>query len=230
MPDEVHSDHGSLRELRDRVDDPGLLIYERVLPAIPASVGRVRSELLESLTWHQLAADRHADIALMVSEAATNAVLHAYLDTGPGPLYVAATLGGDALTVCISDFGRGMRPRRDSPGLGLGVMLMDQLCDDLEFASDPAAAGTCVTATFARMAHAAERRPAESRHRQPPGRGRREILVDYLQALRATNTALRQDTDAVLAEADLAVARSRRRRQQRVQQRARRHSARDAQA
>ena len=195
-------------------DDPGLLIYERVLPALAGSVPRIRSELMQTLALHDLAADRRADIALVVSEATTNAVLHPYGDTTPGPLYVAATLGGESLTVWICDFGSGMRPRRDSPGLGLGVIT--QLCDEVLISSD-ANAGTCVTATFARVARIAA---PGGRHRTPtPGSGRREILLDYLRALRAANTALRQDTDAVLAQADLAVARARRLRHKRAHHR-----------
>jgi len=42
-------------------DDPGLLIYERVLPAIPASVARIRHELIDSLALHEFAVERHDD-------------------------------------------------------------------------------------------------------------------------------------------------------------------------
>ena len=221
VPDEVH--WGRVRslpagEIAGAVDDSGLLIYERLLPALPQSVGRIRNELTEALTWHQLAGDRHADIALVVSEAATNAVLHAYLDTTPGPLYAAATLASDSLTVWISDFGRGMLPRRDSPGLGLGTILMSRLCDNLVISSDANDAGTCVTAAFDRPTRAAGN-PTDRRHLPTPGSDRREILVDYLHALRAASVALRQDTDAVLAQADLAVAHARRQRHQRAQRR-----------
>lgn len=222
MADEVHREglapSATAAELRGGVDDPGLLIYERLLPALPASVARIRHELIESLTSHHLAGDRHADIAVVASEAATNAVLHAYLDTSPGPLYAAATLGGDSLTVWISDFGRGRLRRTDSPGLGQGTALMRRLCDNLQIDSDSNAPGTCVTATFAGMTRAAER-PADRRPIPAPSSARREILVDYLHALRATNAALRQDTDAVLAQADLAVARARRQRRQRAEHR-----------
>ena len=198
------------------VDDPGLLIYERVLPALAGSVTRIRSELLQTLARHDLPADRRADIALVVSEATTNAVLHAYGDATPGPLYVAATLGGESLTVWICDSGSGMRPRRDSPGLGLGLGVISRLCDAVLISSD-ANAGTCVTVTFACVARIAV---PGARDRTPtPGGARREMLLDYLRALRAANTALRQDTDAVLAQADLAVARARRLRHQRAHHR-----------
>src|SRR3954454_326553 len=97
------SPSGLVGEARRAVDDPGLLIYERVLPALASSVGRIRRELAETLLLHELAPGRRADIALVVSEAATNAVLHASRDAAPGPLYAAATLGADSLIVCISD-------------------------------------------------------------------------------------------------------------------------------
>ena len=200
-------------ELR-AVDDPGLLIYERVLPALAASVARIRREMIETLARHDLAADRRDDIAAVVSEAATNTVLHAYRDSAPGPLYAAATLGGDSLIVWISDFGRGMLPRDDSPGSGLGVTLMIRLCDQLQISVNGNGGGTCVTAAFAPILRAAAH-ATDRGHTPTPGSGRREILVDYLHALRAANTALRQDTNAVLAQADLAVARARRLRHQR---------------
>src|SRR5262245_39806613 len=119
------------------IDDPGLLIYERVLPALAGSATQIRRELMQTLAQHDCAADRRADIALVVSEAATNAVLHAYGETTPGPLYVAATLGGASLTVWICDIGRGMLPRRESPGLGLGLGLITQLCDEVLISQTP---------------------------------------------------------------------------------------------
>jgi anti-sigma regulatory factor (Ser/Thr protein kinase) len=211
----LQSAHG--RALR-AVDDPGLLIYERVVPALAGSVARIRRELLETLVRQDLAADRRADIAIVVSEAANNAVLHAYRDSAPGPLYAAATLGGDSLTVWISDFGRGMVPRGDSPGLGLGVTLMTRLCDQLQISAHADEVGTCVTAVFSPITRA-HAHPADRRDTLTPGSGRREMLLDYLQALGAANAALRQDTNAVLAQADLAVARARRLRHQRAQRR-----------
>ena len=57
------------------------------------------------------------DIGLAVSEAATNAVLHAYLgDSRPGPLLLSARLMDDRVHVVIRDHGRGMTPRPGQPG------------------------------------------------------------------------------------------------------------------
>ena len=65
------------------------------------------------------------DISLAVSEAATNVVLHAYVgDSEPGPLVLSARVMDDRVHVVIRDHGRGMTPRPDSPGLGLGLPLM----------------------------------------------------------------------------------------------------------
>src|SRR5919205_3332794 len=61
-----------------------------------------------------------ADVKLAVTEACTNVVVHAYPD-GEGPMSVSAALRDRRLTVVVSDEGRGIVPRPDSPGLGLGL-------------------------------------------------------------------------------------------------------------
>src|SRR5918911_1078204 len=60
-----------------------------------------------------------ADVKLAVTEACTNVVVHAYPE-GEGPMAVSAGLANGALTVVVVDEGRGILPRPDSPGLGLG--------------------------------------------------------------------------------------------------------------
>ena len=81
------------------------------------------------------AAGRHdqtlSDIKLAVTEACTNVVVHAY-DGGEGPLEVAATMRAERLTVVVRDEGRGIVPRPDSPGLGLGLPLIATLAESLE--------------------------------------------------------------------------------------------------
>ena len=100
---------------------PSLLVYERVLPAFAVSVARIRGELRMVLERESESADRRGDAVLFVSEASTNVVVHAYVGTSPGPLYAAATLAGRDLIVSVCDCGRGMVPRSDSPGAGLGL-------------------------------------------------------------------------------------------------------------
>jgi serine/threonine-protein kinase RsbW/stage II sporulation protein AB (anti-sigma F factor) len=66
-----------------------------------------------------------------VSEACTNVVLHAYADREPGPFNVRAQVRGRRLEIAVCDEGHGMRPRPDSPGLGLGLPLMASATEEL---------------------------------------------------------------------------------------------------
>jgi len=73
-----------------------------------------------------------SDIKLAVTEACTNVVVHAYPDRDDGPLGVQATLHERTLTIVVTDEGRGVLPRTDSPGLGLGLPLIATLAETLE--------------------------------------------------------------------------------------------------
>jgi anti-sigma regulatory factor (Ser/Thr protein kinase) len=73
-----------------------------------------------------------SDIKLAVTEACTNVVVHAYPNGDEGPLDVAATLRDERLVVVVRDIGRGIVPRADSPGLGLGLPLIATLAESLE--------------------------------------------------------------------------------------------------
>jgi anti-sigma regulatory factor (Ser/Thr protein kinase) len=73
-----------------------------------------------------------SDIKLAITEACTNVVVHAY-DGQEGPMAVAASLDpGNMLTVVVRDEGRGIAPRADTPGLGLGLPLIATLTESLE--------------------------------------------------------------------------------------------------
>lgn len=77
-----------------------------------------------------------ADIKLAVTEACTNVVIHAYERDDVGDLEVDATIDDQLLTVVIRDNGRGILPRPDSPGLGLGLPLIATLAETLELGTD----------------------------------------------------------------------------------------------
>jgi serine/threonine-protein kinase RsbW len=72
-----------------------------------------------------------ADVKLAVTEACTNVVVHAY-PGGEGPMEVAAAIHDGRLAIAVRDEGRGMLPRPDSPGLGLGLPLIATLAETLE--------------------------------------------------------------------------------------------------
>ena len=218
MPGPPHIDDSSratdVQKVAADIDAYGLLVYERLLPALPASVGRIRAELAAVLARHRLAPGRRADILLVLTEAATNAVWHAYLHTSPGPLYVAVGLIRQSLIVAVVDRGRGMLRRSDSPGAGLGLRLMRRLADDLRLSSDACGTGTCVQATFDGAAAATGRRTDLSAITAIVDRG--EMLRYYLQRLTASTASLHQDARASLAEAEQAVAHAQRQQRERA--------------
>jgi anti-sigma regulatory factor (Ser/Thr protein kinase) len=77
------------------------------------------------------------DIALAVSEACTNVVLHAYRDADePGAFEVTVRWPADEIEIAVSDGGVGMLPRSDSPGLGVGLPLIAELTRSLEVRAD----------------------------------------------------------------------------------------------
>jgi serine/threonine-protein kinase RsbW len=78
-----------------------------------------------------------SDIKLAVTEACTNVVVHAYPGRDDGPLGVTARVDEGSLTVVVSDHGRGIVPRPDSPGLGLGLPLIATLAESLELGTGP---------------------------------------------------------------------------------------------
>jgi serine/threonine-protein kinase RsbW len=72
-----------------------------------------------------------SDIKLAVTEACTNVVVHAYPE-GEGPMGLRASIDGRNLALVVLDRGRGIVPRPDSPGLGLGLPLIATLAESLE--------------------------------------------------------------------------------------------------
>ena len=105
-----------------------------------------------------------ADIKLAVSEACANVVVHAYAGTGPGFMDLEVSTQDHHLAVVVRDHGRGMTPRADSPGLGVGLPLIASLAETLEL-TNGADGGTEVRMTFATSE--AERATADA-----PGRER----------------------------------------------------------
>ena len=101
----------------------GIALDQRY-PAQPARVAQIRRAVADVAAG--FGADEAAllRINLAVSEAATNAVLHAYRGKLGGGVRVRVEPAGDCLDVSIRDDGVGMSPRPDSPGLGLGLGLM----------------------------------------------------------------------------------------------------------
>lgn len=120
----------------------------RSFPSTPESVGDIRNaiaQLAHSGGFHE---EKVEAIRLAVSEAATNAVLHAYSDHS-GTINVAAEIeAGGVLRVLIADEGRGMLPHRESDGLGLGLPIITTMADHVDITSPIGNRGTEVHMRF----------------------------------------------------------------------------------
>ena len=121
---------------------------ERIWPAQPESVPDARRVATGWARELGAGADRLADIALAISEACTNAVIHAYAGEQPGSFRVRVERAQGHLRVLVTDWGHGMRPRTDSPGLGLGLPVIARLATSLEVRSGEGAAGTTLVMAF----------------------------------------------------------------------------------
>jgi two-component sensor histidine kinase len=72
------------------------------------------------------------DVALAVSEAVSNAVIHAFRGREPGTIQVRAFADGEEFVVSVTDDGVGVSPNPDSPGMGLGLALIGSLSGAVE--------------------------------------------------------------------------------------------------
>ena len=131
-------------------------IVELVLPALPESVARARvatGELARRLGLAERVVD---DVRLAVTEAAANAVRHAYVpgargDLGSGPARSRARWRSRSSTAVAGS----RRPRAlgtpDGLGIGMGLPLMRSLADDVRVEETPGG-GCTVTLRFSRPA------------------------------------------------------------------------------
>lgn len=102
-------------------------------PAVAASLIAIR-RAVES--WAIEAGASPAVVAaavLAIHEAATNAIVHGYGGGNPEEaVRVLLSTQPGWLRAVVADDGTGLRPRRNSPGMGLGFSIIGQLTDELE--------------------------------------------------------------------------------------------------
>src|SRR6187455_2974313 len=108
--------------------------------ATPAAVPGVRRAVVDFAELHGTGVA--PDIALAVSEAVTNAVLHAYRDGRAGEMRVVACAEPERLVVVVRDYGCGMSPHPNSPGLGLGLSVIGRLATELAIERPDQGGGT----------------------------------------------------------------------------------------
>lgn len=109
------------------------------VPAARESVGVARRMVLAVAEHVGFVEPRSGDIAIAVSEACANAVIHAYSDLDEGAVDVLAWARPGLLIVSVRDAGVGISPRPPSErsGLGLGLPLMIAVADEVCFRQSP---------------------------------------------------------------------------------------------
>ena len=125
-------------------------------PSRSANEGFARSAVAAFTLQLDPNLDELGDIRTAVSEAVTNAIVHAYPDS-IGTVWIKARIrDGDVLEVAVKDKGRGiedvkraMQPLYTTGGddrSGMGFTIMDSFMDSVRVRSKPGA-GTAVTMT-----------------------------------------------------------------------------------
>ena len=128
--------------------EPVAEYLKRALPAVPSTVTALRGEVAAFVTAAGFGEPLLSGVKLAVSEAVTNAVMHAYVDADePGVVRLLASVDGDRVDVTVSDDGCGMLPRLDSPGLGVGLPFIAHTADSLDIGHS-AAGGTELHMSF----------------------------------------------------------------------------------
>ena len=102
-------------------------------PAVARSPARARSALIGFAREQGASQETLAAIALAVSEAVTNVVVHAYRDApAAGIVEVSAEVAAGSVLVTVSDRGAGLRASSQSPGLGLGLAIIAQSAEGID--------------------------------------------------------------------------------------------------
>ena len=123
--------------------------WQREFDAEPVIVGEARRGVAAFARAHGASEDALDKVSLAVSEATTNAVIHAFVGRPPRRVSLIAEPGDGSVLVWVLDDGRGMTPRTDSPGLGLGLTLMASLTTRCVIREGPSGRGTEVRMVFA---------------------------------------------------------------------------------
>jgi serine/threonine-protein kinase RsbW len=130
-----------------RIVDPEPL--HRTIPARAEELGPLREAVREYA--RTVGVCDPSGLELAVSEAVSNAIVHAYVDepdTGEVEIHAEPVDEGHGLMLTVVDHGRGLVPRSDSPGIGAGLPMLASLANRFEICDCPDG-GTQVCMVFA---------------------------------------------------------------------------------
>lgn len=127
------------------MDRDGFNYMRLTVRADRRNLGTVRNAVAAFAAQLEFTLSEVEEIKIAVSEAVTNAIVHAYPD-GDGEVHVDAVVSDGVLQVEVRDRGVGIRDpdRARQPGfsthperLGMGFALMEAFMDRVEVESDP---------------------------------------------------------------------------------------------
>lgn len=101
------------------------------VPALPAEIQGVRREVLRLVRTDHLSDTQASDVALAVSEAASNVVRHAFPGERTGSIDLRVHIAEEGVLVVVRDDGVGRGAPSDDPGAGLGLTIIEALADEL---------------------------------------------------------------------------------------------------
>jgi len=116
------------------------------IPAIADRLIEVRRRLLAWLAPIGVADAMAADIVLVVNEACSNSIEHAYRGVDTGLIRVEVAQEGGYIVAIISDFGSWQTPPSEPTTRGRGLAIMRAITDQVEL--DTSASGTTVRTSF----------------------------------------------------------------------------------
>lgn len=129
--------------------EPGYELHES-RPALPRYIAPLRRAAVAFAAEAGADGLQQENIGLAISEAVSNCVMHAYADHDGtcGDVTVEAWMDDARIFVIVCDEGRGMVPRPDSPGLGLGLPMIARVTECLEVEDRSPGPGVRVRMTF----------------------------------------------------------------------------------
>ena len=116
------------------------------IPAIADRLIEVRSRLLAWLALIGVADVTAADIVLVINEACSNSIEHAYRGADTGLIRVEVAREGEHIVASVSDFGSWQTPRSEPTTRGRGLAIMRAITDEVELVTS--AVGTTIRTSF----------------------------------------------------------------------------------
>lgn len=134
-------------------DDVAIVVYRRPpapleidVLATPDQLSGIRGQITTWLQATGIPDELAGDIVLVVNEACTNSIEHAYRATAPGRMVVCAEAKGRGICIRIIDFGSWKLPDANPRTRGRGVPLMRAVSGDVLL--EGTSTGTTVTMNF----------------------------------------------------------------------------------